>query len=90
MPQMKSRHKHLRKTLKRTQRNRALKQQVKLATRAAREAAGDGDEQQTREALSRAYKAVDKATQAKVLHPRRGGRKKSVLARQVAQARGAE
>ena len=90
MPQMKSRHKHLRKTFKRTQRNRALKQQVKLATRTAREAAGDGDEQQAREALSRAYKAVDKATKMGAFHPRRGDRKKSVLARQVAEARGAE
>ena len=90
MPQIKSRHKHLRKTLKRTQRNRGLKQQVKSATRAALEAAATGDEQQSREALSQAAKAIDKASKAGVIHPRRGARKKSVLARQVAEAQAVE
>ena len=87
MPQTKSRHKHVRKTRTRTRRNRMLKEEVKHATRAAREAARAGDEQQIGEALSRAYKAVDKAAKAGALHTRRGDRKKSVLARQVARTR---
>ncbi len=89
MSQIKARQKHIRQTAKRTRHNRRLKDQVKSATRMAVEAARDGDAQQTQEALSRAYRAIDKATKASIFHLRRAGRKKSVLARQVGTAQAA-
>ncbi len=89
MPQIKARHKHIRQTAKRTRRNRQFKDQIKYATRAALERVRSGDEQETQEALNRAYQAIDKATKAGVLHPRRAGRKKSVLARQAGTAQAA-
>ncbi len=85
MPQIKSRRKHIRQTEKRTRRNRRLKEQVAKSTRAALEAARSGDEEEIQQAMNRAYKAIDKASQAGVFHARRGDRKKSLLAQQVAE-----
>ncbi len=85
MPQIKSRHKHIRQTEKQTRRNRRLKEQVAKSTRAALEAARSDDEEAIQQAMSRAYKAIDKASRAGAFHARRGDRKKSLLARQVAE-----
>jgi len=88
MPQIKSRRKHVRQTRKRTLRNRRLKEQVAKSTRAALEAAGSNDEEEIKQAISRAYKAIDKASRVGVFHARRAARKKSRLARQVAELQG--
>ncbi len=85
MPQIQSRRKHIRQTEKRTRRNRRLKEQVAKSTRAALETARSGDEEEIQQAINRAYKAIDKASQAGVFHARRGDRKKSLLARRVAE-----
>ena len=85
MPQIKSRRKHIRQTEKRTLRNRRLKQEIAKSTRAALEATRSADEEEIQQAINRAYKAIDKASQAGVFHARRGDRKKSLLARQVAE-----
>ena len=85
MPQLNSRKKHVRQTEKRTWRNRGLKRKVAELTRAAQEAARSGEDEEIQEALSRAYQAIDKAAKVGVIHQRRGGRKKSVLAREVAE-----
>ena len=85
MPQIKSRRKHIRQTQKRTLRNRRLKEQIAKSIRAALETARSGDEEEIQQAMNRAYKAIDKASRAGVFHARRGDRKKSLLARQVAE-----
>ena len=85
MPQIESRRKHIRQTEKRTRRNRRLKQEIAKSTRAVLEAARSDDEEEIQQAISRAYKAIDKAGQAGAFHTRRGDRKKSLLARQVAE-----
>ena len=85
MPQIKSRRKHVLQTAKRTRRNRTLKEAVARLSRAALETARSGDEQEVQEALSRAYRSIDKASKAGTFHARRGDRKKSLLARQVAE-----
>ena len=90
MPQIKSRVKDVRQAHMRNYRNRRLKEQVKATTKAALAAAQSGDEQQIGEALGRAYKAIDKAAKVGAFHARRGDRKKSVLARQMAEAHTAD
>ncbi len=90
MPQIKARRKHIRQTEKRTRRNRRLKREVARLSRAAADVAGSGDEQELHESLSRAYKAIDKASKAGAFPSQRGDRKKSVLARQVAELQGEE
>ena len=85
MPQIKSRRKHIRQTEKRTLRNRRLKQEIAKSARAVLEAAPSDDEEEIQQAINRAYKAIDKASRAGVFHARRGDRKKSLLARQVAE-----
>ena len=83
MPQIKSRRKHIRQTEKRTLRNRRLKQEIAKSARAVLETARSDGEEEIQQAMNRAYKAIDKASQAGVFHARRGDRKKSLLARQV-------
>ena len=85
MPQIKSRRKHIRQTEKRTLRNRRLKQEMAKSTRAVLDAARSDGEEEIQQAMNRAYKAIDKASRAGVFHARRGDRKKSLLARQVAE-----
>ena len=85
MPQIKSRRKHIRQTEKHTLRNSRLKQEVAKSTRAAVQAARSGDGEEIQQVISRAYKAIDKASRAGTFHARRGDRKKSLLARQVAE-----
>ncbi|MCK4324749.1 MAG: 30S ribosomal protein S20 [Armatimonadetes bacterium] len=85
MPQIKSRRKHIRQTEKRTLRNRRLKQEIAKSTRAVLDAARSDGEEEIQQAMNRAYKAIDKASRAGVFHARRGDRKKSLLARQVAE-----
>ncbi len=84
MPQIKARAKHIRQTKKRTRRNRRLKEQVTKSIRAALEAARSGDEEEIQQAISRAYKVIDKASKVGTFHARRADRKKSLIARQVA------
>ena len=90
MPQIKARDKHIRQSAKRTRRNRRLKEQIKYATRAALDTARGGEQEEIGAALARAYKAIDKAAKVGTFHSRRRDRKKSVLARQVAQLQAAE
>jgi len=85
MPQIQSRRKHIRQTEKRTLRNRRLKQEMAKSTRAVLDAARSDGEEEIQQAMNRAYKAIDKASRAGVFHARRGDRKKSLLARQVAE-----
>ena len=86
MPQIPARRKHIRQTQKRTQRNRALKERVKVATKAALQTSQQGDAEQVNEALDAAYKTLDKAAKAGVIHAGRASRKKSNLAKQVARS----
>jgi len=74
MPQIKSRKKDLRKARARHERNLVKKHTAKLALRAARE-------QATPEApeVAAAYKALDKAAKAGVIHARTAARRKARL-----------
>ncbi len=86
MPQTQSRRKDIRKAEKHRARNRALKVTAKKAERAVLAAAEEGDSEQVDSALSAAYKAIDKAAKAGVIHPNTAARRKSRLARKAAAA----
>jgi small subunit ribosomal protein S20 len=74
MPQIKSRKKDLRKAEARHDRNLVKKRTAKMALRAARE----GGSPEAPE-VAAAYKALDKAAKAGVLHQRTAARRKSRL-----------
>ena len=86
MPQTQSRRKDIRQAEKHHARNRALKLTAKKAARAVLAAAEEGDSEQVGSALSVAYKAIDKAAKAGVIHPNTAARRKSRLAREAAAA----
>lgn len=74
MPQIKSRKKDLRKAQARHERNLVKKRAAKMALRAAREqGAPDAPE------VAAAYKALDKAAKAGIIHPRTAARRKARL-----------
>ena len=77
--------KHMRKTRKRTLKNRARRKDMKQAVRQVLEAAEVGDEAAVREALPMAQKAIDKAAKGGILHDNTAARRKSRL---VARVRG--
>ena len=74
MPQMKSRKKDLRKAEVRHERNLIKKRAARMALRAAREQGAPSAPE-----VAAAYKALDKAAKAGVLHPRTAARRKARL-----------
>lgn len=84
MPQTQSRRKHVRQAEKRRERNRSLKKALKVATRAVLEAAAAEDQQVAQSALSAAYKTIDKAVKVGVIHANTAARRKSKLAKKLA------
>ena len=83
MPQTQSRRKDVRQAEKHRLRNRELKKAMKIATKAAGQATEGETPKQVQAALAAAYKAIDKAAKAGVIHANTAARKKSQLARQV-------
>ena len=78
MPQIKSRKKDLRKARARHERNLVTKRSAKMAVRAAREAGSpEGPE------VAAAYKALDKAAKAGVIHARTAARRKARLMKRL-------
>lgn len=79
MPQLLSSKKRLRQSIKRRDRNRATRKTVKLAMRAAVDAAKAGDADALQPAVQAAQKAIDKAVKRGALHKNTAGRRKSRL-----------
>jgi small subunit ribosomal protein S20 len=67
-------------------RNRAAKKALRLATRAALEAAASKDQTKVAEKLPQAMSLLDKAAQSGTLHWRTAAREKSRLAARVQRA----
>ncbi len=86
MPQSKSMKKRLRQSQPRRIRNIGRKRAIKLSTRRTLDAATAGDADATREALSGAFKALDKAAQRGVIHKKTAARRKARLHKRIAQA----
>jgi small subunit ribosomal protein S20 len=84
MPQIKSREKDLRHSLKRRRLNRDRKRAMRAAVRAALEAVPAGTPEGVEAAVRGAQRAIDLADQKGPLHARAAARKKSQLMRRVA------
>jgi small subunit ribosomal protein S20 len=79
MPQLPSSRKALRQSLKRRDRNRAKKKQMKLAARAVVDAAKAGNADDMAAAVVLAQKSLDKAAKTNVIHKKTAARRKSRL-----------
>jgi small subunit ribosomal protein S20 len=85
MANIKSQMKRNRQAVKRTERNKAVRSELKTRTKAAMSAATDGAE--NAEALARAaQKRIDMAAAKGVIHKNAAARKKSRLAKRLAKA----
>jgi small subunit ribosomal protein S20 len=69
---------------KATDRNKAVRSEVKTAIRATREAVVAGDKDKAAAALLVATKKLDKAASKGVLHKNQAANRKSAIAKQVA------
>jgi len=67
-----------------TERNKAVKSEVRTAIRKFREAADSGDAAQAQEALKVASTKLDKAVSKGVIHSNQAANKKSAMAKQAA------
>lgn len=76
--------KYLRKTKKRNVKNVAVKNDIKLHIKAVRKSIEAKDYAKAEEALTKAIKLLDKASQNKVLNKNTVARKKSRLTKAVA------
>jgi len=74
MPVIKSAKKKLRQDKKRTLNNKKLRDLLKTALKAA-------GKKSTSENISKAFKAIDKAAKARIIHKNKAGRMKSALAK---------
>lgn len=86
MPQTRSMRKALRQSLKRRDRNRALKVAAKQARRALLDNLASATPEQNAERMSAVQKALDKAAKRNVIHPNTAARRKSRLAKKVVAA----
>ena len=84
MANIKSQIKRIGTNLKATERNRAVKSELKTAIRATREAAISGDKSAAAAALAVAGKKLDKAVSKGVIHKNQAANRKSALAKKVA------
>jgi len=89
MANIKSQIKRNRQAVKRTERNKAVRSELKTRTKAAQTAADGGAE--NAEALARAaQKRIDMAAAKGVIHKNAAARKKSRLAKRLAKAASAD
>jgi small subunit ribosomal protein S20 len=86
MANNKSAIKRWHQSLKRRDRNRATRTFARSAIRNVREAAAGGDEAATKEALTAAFSALDRAAKKGAIHTGKADRTKSRLAALVAKA----
>ena len=84
MANIKSQIKRIGTNLKATERNKAVRSEVKTAVRASREATAAGDKVAAAAALALASKKLDKAVSKGVIHKNQAANRKSALAKKVA------
>lgn len=83
MANIKSQIKRIGTNAKATERNKAVKSEVKTAIRAVREAATAGDKAAAETALRAAGRKIDKAVSKGVLHKNQAANRKSAIAKKV-------
>jgi small subunit ribosomal protein S20 len=84
MANIKSQVKRILTNKKATDRNRAVKSELKTVIRAAREATTAGDKAAASAAVSAANRKLDKAVSKGVIHKNQAANRKSALAKKVA------
>jgi small subunit ribosomal protein S20 len=84
MANIKSQIKRIGTNLKATERNRAVKSELKTAIRAVKAASAAGDKVAAAAALSNAGKKLDMAVSKGVIHKNQAANRKSAIAKQVA------
>ena len=84
MPNSSSAKKRMRQDAKRRLNNRTKASAMKTAIRRVQEAAEGGDDAKIAEAVSHAYKRIDKAAKTNVIHANTAARRKALVARHAA------
>ena len=84
MANIKSQLKRIKTNRVATERNKAVKSELKTWIRKFREAADSGDAAAANEALSTASKKLDKAVSKGVIHANQAANKKSAMAKKAA------
>ena len=84
MANIKSQIKRISTNLKATERNKAVKSELRTAVRAAREAIATGDKAKAVAAVALAGKKLDKAVSKGVIHSNQAANKKSAIAKKAA------
>ena len=83
MANIKSQLKRIKTNQKRTERNKAVKSELRTWIRKFREAAASGDKDATANALKTASTKLDKAVSKGVIHENQAANKKSAMAKQA-------
>ncbi|MDQ6895637.1 MAG: 30S ribosomal protein S20 [Actinomycetota bacterium] len=84
MANIKSQLKRIKTNEKRTERNKAVKSELRTWVRRFREAADSGDQAAAQEALQKASTKLDKAVSKGVIHQNQAANKKSAMAKKAA------
>ena len=84
MANIKSQLKRIKTNEKRTERNKAVKSELRTWVRRFREAADAGDKAGAQEALQKASTKLDKAVSKGVIHSNQAANKKSAMAKKAA------
>lgn len=84
MANIKSQIKRIKTNEKRTERNKAVKSELRTGVRKFREAAASGDKDAAAEALKAASRKLDKAVSKGVIHANQAANKKSAMAKKAA------
>ncbi|PKW28169.1 30S ribosomal protein S20 [Phycicoccus duodecadis] len=85
MANIKSQLKRIKTNRLATERNKAVKSEVRTSIRRFREAAASGDADQVASALKTATTKLDKAVSKGVIHKNQAANKKSAMAKKAAQ-----
>ncbi len=88
MPNIASARKRLRQSLKRRERNRAIKNELKTEIRKVRETAAAGKSQDAEAMFRVAVAKIDRAASKRIIHPNRAARLKSRLVVRLKAAKG--
>ena len=83
MANIKSQLKRIKTNAKATERNKAVKSELRTEIRKTREAVAAGDKTAAAEALKKASTKLDKAVSKGVIHENQAANKKSALAKKV-------
>ena len=83
MANIKSQLKRIKTNQKRTERNKAVKSELRTWVRKFREAAASGDKDAANDALKTASKKLDKAVSKGVIHKNQAANRKSAMAKRA-------